>query len=201
MSEFLTRHHALEGFLTLPETNTTESKPVKVDILTNIQHVNIRGDSDNDVFLQAVKSVFGVSLPVIANTVVRDAHTIYWMGPDEWLVQSYESAAGLIEKFRDQETARGSTAVDVSDGSVMFRISGERAVDVLARGCTLDLHPQKFSNGQCAQTAIARTSVLLTSSAGDSAFEIVVRRTFAEYLALWLRHAAAEFGVKFSAIE
>ncbi len=29
-------------------------------------------------------------------------------------------------------------------------------------------------------------------------FEIVVRRTFAEYLALWFKHAAGEYRVRFS---
>ena len=201
MSDLLVSHHALEGFLAQPETNTTESAALTVDILPSANYVNIRGHSNDEAFLNAVRSTFGMSLPVSANTVARDVHSIYWMGPDEWLIQTDEAAASLIDTFRKDNTGHGSSAVDVGDGYVSLRIAGARAADVLSKGCTLDLHPNEFTTGQCAQTAIARAAVLLAPAANGPGFDVVVRRTFAEYLALWLRHAAAEYGVMFRAPE
>jgi heterotetrameric sarcosine oxidase gamma subunit len=65
----------------------------------------------------------------------------------------------------------------------------------LAKGCTLNLSPAAFTDGDCAQTGISRTSVLLANT--NDVINIIVRRSFAEYLALWLQHAGAELGIRF----
>src|SRR3546814_20118664 len=50
---------------------------------------NIRGNSAEPEFVQAIKDVVGVELPVRPNTVaVGRAYALWWLGPDEWLAQS-----------------------------------------------------------------------------------------------------------------
>jgi len=50
-----------------------------------LDHLNIRGSSDNAKFILAVKKILGVSLPTHANTFnAADDHTILWLGPNEW---------------------------------------------------------------------------------------------------------------------
>ncbi len=62
--------------------------------------------------------------------------------------------------------------------------------DVLARGCPLDLHPRAFKPGQCAQSHYFKSSIVLIPT-GDDAFEIVVRRSFADYFVRIMLDAAA----------
>lgn len=62
--------------------------------------------------------------------------------------------------------------------------------DVLARGCPLDLHPRVFKPGQCAQSHYFKTSIVLVPT-GDDAFEIVLRRSFADYFVRIMLDAAA----------
>ena len=79
-----------------------------------------------------------------------------------------------------------------------MRINGPRVRDVLAKGCTLDFHPAEFEVGACAQSGLAKANILIGLIDEKPVFEIVVRRSFAEYLVLWLEHAATEYNVEFS---
>ena len=76
----------------------------------------------------------------------------------------------------------------------MINLSGENARDALAKGCTLDLHPRVFTQGQCAQTLIAGANATIHCVDAAPSLDIIVRRSFAEYLALWLHDAAQEYG-------
>ncbi|EEP84790.1 sarcosine oxidase gamma subunit [Burkholderia mallei GB8 horse 4] len=64
-----------------------------------------------------------------------------------------------------------------------------RARDVLARGCPLDLHPRVFGVGQCAQSHYFKASITLVPT-GDDSYDIVVRRSFADYFCRIMLDAA-----------
>ena len=99
--------------------------------------------------------------------------------------------AGVLEA-QLAEAVQGSyaAAVDVGSGYTVVEISGERVRDVLARGCPLDLHPRMFKPGQCAQSHYFKSSIVLIPT-GDDAFEIVLRRSFADYFVRIMLDAAA----------
>jgi sarcosine oxidase subunit gamma len=65
---------------------------------------------------------------------------------------------------------------------------------VLAKGCSIDLHPVVFGRGRAAQTSVGLAGVILLamSDAGEE-FLLLVRSSFAGYLANWLLDAAEEF--------
>jgi sarcosine oxidase subunit gamma len=128
-------------------------------------------------------------------------HRVYWLGPDEWLiVTSINGTRELVTELREALSGQHASVAELSGGQIAMRINGPRVRDVLAKGCTLDLHPAEFAVGACAQSGLAKANVLIGRFDEESGFEIVVRRSFAEYLALWLEHAAAEFNVGFSVI-
>jgi sarcosine oxidase subunit gamma len=83
--------------------------------------------------------------------------------------------------------------VDNSSGLTMIRISGANAANLLATDCPLDLHPSQFKHGQCAQTRLARAGMTLSPLADGSGFDVIIRRSFADYLLLWLQDAAVAF--------
>jgi sarcosine oxidase subunit gamma len=56
--------------------------------------------------------------------------------------------------------------------------------------------------GACAQSGLAKASMLIGRiDDAEPVFEIIVRRSFADYVLRWLNHAAADFGVEFSATQ
>ena len=82
----------------------------------------------------------------------------------------------------------------MGDGLVVVRLHGLGARELLARGCTLDLHPRAFPPWRCAQTLCAKADVIIQAvDAGDdeAAFDLIVRRSFADYLWRWLADASS----------
>jgi sarcosine oxidase subunit gamma len=154
--------------------------------------VNIRGDVRDAAFIDAVQSVLGTSVPVTPNTVARaNEYDVLWLGPDEWLVRSNEARVATLEaKFKRAFAGVFATAVDVGSGYTVLEVSGMRVRDVLSRGCPLDLHPRVLAPGRCAQSHYFKASIVLVPTA-DDAFEVLVRRSFADYCCRIMLDAAA----------
>ncbi|WER50245.1 sarcosine oxidase subunit gamma [Cupriavidus sp. WKF15] len=155
--------------------------------------VNVRGDLSDPAFVDAFEGVVGCCPPAAPNTVARSAeYDVLWLGPDEWLVRSNGPVpTGVLEpKLAGAIAGAYAAAVDVGSGYTVVEISGERVREVLARGCPLDLHPRVLRPGQCVQSHYFKASIVLVPTAADR-FEIVVRRSFADYFCRIMLDAAA----------
>jgi sarcosine oxidase, subunit gamma len=191
----LPRTHPLEAwsaaFAGLPES-------VGVTVEPYVAMVDVRVPA---VTPEAVERL-GVDLPTEPNTwVPADAgsdrpvpdHAV-WLGPDEWLLTSTAEAPGELEaRVRAAVVPLGGAAADVSAQRITLRLTGERVRDVLATGCAIDLHPRVFGRGRSAQTTLGLAGVVLLAlgDAGDD-YLVLVRSSFAGYLADWLLDAALE---------
>ena len=141
-------------------------------------------------------AALGVDLPTAPNTwVPTGTGRAVWLGPDEWLLSSTtETPEELEARVRAAVVGLGGSATDVSAQRIGLRLTGARVRDVLAKGCSIDLHPRVFGRGRSAQTTLGQAGVVLLglSDAGDD-YVVLVRSSFAGYLADWLLDAALEF--------
>ncbi|GLU31905.1 sarcosine oxidase subunit gamma [Trinickia caryophylli] len=157
-----------------------------------LELVNLRGDPRDEAFMAAVQAALGTRVPVAPNTVARGTECdVLWLGPDEWLVRSSEARATQLEaKLAAAVAGMFACAVDVGSGYTVLEASGDKVRDVLARGCPLDLHPAVLPLGRCVQSHYFKASIVLMPTA-DNTFEIVVRRSFADYFCRIMLDAAA----------
>jgi sarcosine oxidase subunit gamma len=161
--------------------------------------INLRGDTCNASFLTAVATVLDQELPVKSNAMSIAKHRIYWLGPDEWLIVTpKKECAGILARLHEALANLSTALNDVSGGYVLLRLSGKNTREVLAKGCTLDFHPDVFPIEQCAQSGLAKATVLIGHIDDDPSYEVIVRRSFSEYLCLWLQSVGAEHGTGFS---
>ncbi|MFM0594975.1 sarcosine oxidase subunit gamma [Paraburkholderia dilworthii] len=160
-----------------------------------LELVNVRGDTRDAAFMQAMESVLGCRPPEKANTIARgNGYELLWLGPDEWLVRSATAhdatrSAPLLAKLGAAFAGVFAAVVDIGSGYTVLEISGTRTREVLARGCPLDLHPKLFGEGQCAQSHYFKASMTLVPT-GANSFDIVVRRSFADYFVKMMLDAA-----------
>jgi sarcosine oxidase subunit gamma len=158
--------------------------------------VNLRVNPAGEAARRIGESL-GAPLPTVPNTV-RSAgrRDVLWLGPDEWLVIGPDGdAPALLALLRDGLGAEHGSVVDVSASRTTVELSGPSARDLLEKGCALDLHPRAFGAGRCAQSTLARAQVVLWQTSDEPAYRLLVRASFAGYLADWLIDAAGEYGV------
>jgi sarcosine oxidase subunit gamma len=191
MTDVQKKRHGLEVLLRDVSREKAAATAIDIRIQTGISQLNLRGNPEDSRFVSTVEDILGQALPTVPNTLSRAGHTVYWLGPDEWLVLSDNQA--LAELLRRPLEGMHASLNDLSGGQIALCIAGPAVRDVLAKGCTLDLHPRVFTQGMCAQSGLARASVLLGLVDEPDRFDIVVRRSFADYLVRWLRHASVEF--------
>ncbi|GEC10164.1 sarcosine oxidase subunit gamma [Streptomyces spinoverrucosus] len=179
----------------LAAATRTSGGAIRLAELPFLAQLNVRMDAKGAA-AEAVGLALDLQLPLQPNTVVRAGElTALWLGPDEWLlVGPPGSERDLESRIRQAAGDEFVSVIDVSAQRTTLLVTGPRAHDLLAHGCSLDLHPRAFGPGRCAQTTLGRTQVVLVARDDPRAgFWVLVRSTFAGYLADWLLDAATEY--------
>ncbi len=158
-------------------------------------HLTLRCNPENADQLAAVERVLGTRLPLKPLTSVEKGdYSIRWISPDEWLILVPGQEAFDIEsKFRD-EMAGHYSLVNSSGGSTVLELSGDNVVDLLKKCTPVDLHIKQFPVGKVVSTVFAKSAAVIRRI-DDKRFELVIRRSFADYIWLWIQDASREFGL------
>ncbi|WP_317786631.1 sarcosine oxidase subunit gamma [Actinoplanes sichuanensis] len=109
------------------------------------------------------------------------------LGPDEFLVVG---PPGSEDRLTAAYHGPDASVVDVSAQRTALDLSGPAVRELLAFGCSIDLHPRVFAIGDCAQTILAHTPVVLQRR--ESGFRVLVRSSFAAHLAAWILDVSPE---------
>jgi sarcosine oxidase, subunit gamma len=156
--------------------------------------VALRVDPRDDAARAAVETALRAALPQANRTIACAGGAALWLGPDEFLIISEPGEeASLVTTLSAALRGLRGAVVDVSDSRTIIALSGKQARDLLAKGSGLDLHPRSFAPGQCAQSFLAKVKIALRQLDDTPSYHIIVERSVAEYLFLWLADAAREF--------
>lgn len=154
--------------------------------------INLRGDAGADGFRSAVQGVLGVAPPTEPNTTASSGDvSLLWLGPNEWLATAPVEKHTVVDQLETALSRQHHSVIDVSEGRIVLELDGAHARAALAQELSLDLRPHSFGPGRCAQTGLARVPVIL-QQIDPARFRIFVRRSFAPYVADWLRSTIAE---------
>lgn len=183
-----------------PGTPMKRGNPTSVELEEIIfpEIINFRANPEQDGLVKAAGQALGQALPVVPNTTsTSDTHIAYWLSPDEWLIRSKDpmpEGGQLQRKLEGALAGQFFATTDQSSAYSVMQLRGPKARAVLAKGCPLDLHPSAIGPGRCAQSHYFRASVLLRPlDEANEAWEIIVRRSFADSTARVLLDAMAEY--------
>ncbi|MGW0761427.1 sarcosine oxidase subunit gamma [Streptomyces sp. NPDC002814] len=155
--------------------------------------VNLRVDPASDAD-DRIEQTLGAPLPrQCGDTTSSAAHTIVWLGPDEWLVLSQSEATALAAELKEALGGDPGSVVDVSANRTTLELTGPAARQVLEKGCPLDLHPRVFGPGRALSTTVGPVAVLLWQLDDAPTYRLFPRSSFADYLARWLIDAMSEY--------
>ncbi|MFG6158690.1 sarcosine oxidase subunit gamma [Halomonas sp. 1390] len=159
-------------------------------------HLTLRGGAI--VLDEALREVIGLGLPGEPLGLVQDEggeRSIQWISPDEWLLivpggEEFDIERRLREALGDAHFSISN----VGGGQTVLELSGEAAREVLMKSVSYDVHPSHFPVGKGVTTVFAKATVVLRRP-GEDRWELVIRRSFADYLYRWLLDAGAEYAI------
>lgn len=147
--------------------------------------LELRLRDPDEAVLAAVGTVLGVALPRTPNTFLGEEPRVAWLEPAAWLMLGRADPAALTSAC----AATVHHIADLGHSQASFSISGPASRDLLAMGCSLDLHPSVFGAGCCARSWLARVRVLIVKGARSDEFDVLVDASFATYLRAWFAEA------------
>ncbi len=183
------RHEPLAHLALAAQGKGPEDAAVVLRALPYQPSLILRGESDDEVFLEAARTGLGFDLPLAVNHVSKgDDVTAHWLGPNEWLLLGPIASGSLSQALAGSRHA----IVEHGEGRQIIALSGRRRRDVLAKLCPLDLAAPELAPGRCARSILAGCDMLLVPKAED-AYHIHVARSFADYAWRSLADAAREY--------
>lgn len=160
-------------------------------------HLVLRGNADDEAFRAGVERALGLALPLELGPLSIDEArgiSIQWMSPDEWLI-----IVPSGQEFPAEAALRGSLSghyavMNTSGGQTVLELSGPCVRELLMKCTPYDVHPRNFPVGKGVTSVFAKSSAVIRRVA-EERWELVIRRSFADYLFSWILDAAEEFGV------
>ena len=182
-------------FSPLSSKIAVDSKAVKLESVSFVGKINLRIKEEDSESRKIVSEFLRYDLPNFSGEVQGNNETrTAWLGPNEFLIHCLDAEKfNIINKIRDILGNGFYSVTDVSDYYITIRLSGEKSIEVLSKGCPLNFKQYLNIKDSCAQSYISKASVFIDRLADDQIFDISVRWSFAEYLWDWLEDASKEF--------
>lgn len=138
---------------------------------------------------------FGVAPAIEANKMSRNGRRrSLWLSPDESLLLCNRSDEKELTRRIGMALQGDHHAITVlSDAYSVYHLKGPKIRDMLAKGCSLDLHESVFIADCCAQTALSLAGIILACEARDEII-LICRTSFSDYLETYLKDASIEYG-------
>ena len=174
---------------------------LSIDWQTGLTVLSLRGEGES--IAKGVERATGVALPLKANaTVTHNGIRLVWVSPDDYFVIAPAGQAATLEAaLRDALLGQHFAVTDVSSGYHLLSLTGSGARSMLAQGCPLDLHSEKWGSGQCAGSHFFKASLRLWCTSDEPVFELLVRRSFAPYVNTMIKKASLELEVSRSGMD
>ena len=191
-------HHVTDAINAKGPTSAASTVTLAEMKLTGI--LVLRANASQDDLSVALNKVAGIALPETLKSTEDGAYCARWMAPDEWLL-----SCPNIETFDIEQSLRAAVdghiaIVNNTGGYSVMRLSGEDARNVLKKSTVYDVSLENFAPGKVVNTTLAKAQVTLRALP-DDAFELIIRRSFADYVWLWLQRAGREYNMQFKTQE
>jgi heterotetrameric sarcosine oxidase gamma subunit len=144
----------------------------------------------------ALEKRFGVGVPQPGQALQSKKLTVSWCGPGQLYAVSEMAAEGALASDLVSLLEGKAVVTDQSHARVTFRLSGEKATALLAKGGTsLDVHPLAFATGSSAKTVLAHVPAQIIHLVQDE-YDVSIPRSYAASFREWLLHQAEGFGLE-----
>jgi len=160
--------------------------------------LNLRGDINNKEFSSNVGKILGIILPVEVGSVIKKEEiSVISTGPNEWLIISnntvkseknnYDLENTLFEKISKKNFG---AVTNITDQFTIFSLTGSNISEILSKSSPFDF--DKLLDNHSAQTLLNNVDITIIKKDNENV-DLLVRRSFSEYLWSWLNDSARFF--------
>ena len=178
-----------------PIMDAKDYSQIKISEIEPIIKINLRGK--NRDFITRIGKELSIIPPTDPNTSSgNEKLNILWLSPDEWLLYSNDKIDlknnnSLDDKLFDQISKNKLGSVtNVTDHWVMINLRGNNVFELLSAGCPFNFNNFKNSKSAVTQTLLNHNDVIIHNK-NINDLNLFVRRSFANYLLLWINNAAS----------
>ena len=167
---------------------------IKISEVTNLsvfQVVQLNEDKNNSQNL----NISGLKFPTNPLSLVSNNETrILWQGPKNWLILSKHSQEDLLKELNKLDSLNYAVT-DISHSRTIIQLEGKKVVEVLKKGCPINIDQFKMNNSfNSIYNGITITVDILQE--GVEKIRIYSLRSFGESLYHSLTDSSLEFGYK-----
>lgn len=132
----------------------------------------------------------------------QDGVLVIGSGPGEWLLLGKAGTAALIaDRVRGLGDGEFVTAVDLTHGRALMRLTGHDAARALSKVCAVDLSDLVTPDGAAFRTSVAKVATDVVrddagGGAGEPSYLVHCERSSGQYLFECLLDAGREFGIE-----
>ena len=160
--------------------------------------LNLRGDINNKEFSSNVGKLLGIILPLEVGSVVKKEEiTVISTSPNEWLIISNnivksKSNNNTLENVLFEKISQKNfgAVTNITDQFTIFSLTGSNISEILSKSSPFDF--DKLSNNHSAQTLFNNVDITIIKK-DNANIDLLVRRSFSEYLWAWLNDSARFF--------
>jgi sarcosine oxidase subunit gamma len=152
----------------------------------------LRGNAGDKNFKQAIENTLACELPTVLQCIYNDDLSIRWISPDEWLIVCAGDTAFKLETSLRKVLGGHYSICNISGGQTLLVLSGAHARDVLMKSTSYDVSGCQFPVGKVVTTTVSKSQAIICRK-DENVWELIIRRSFADYIWLWLQDAGAEF--------
>ncbi len=165
-----------------------EGPLVSIKELGAVGMVTIRGDFSSAVFAAAIEKVCGGPIPAQR----KFTGSLGWMSPDELIWTGiYAEAQTIVAALTTDLGDEHHLVVNVSDARAVFRLTGQGARELIAKGAPVDMSPAAFAAGDLRRSHIGQVAAAFWMDS-DEGLTLVCFRSFAGYMFDWLSASAKD---------
>ena len=125
-----------------------------------------------------------------------DNYLIVPLAKGRWLI--FALYRGQVADPSAMQLPTGAYLADVSHAYTVLEISGPSVDEFMRKGCRINLNPEIFTTGMCAQTLVAEVSVLLLKKDEQPTYILIIPSGYSKSFWQWIEEAAAEFGINYT---
>ncbi|EJL30857.1 sarcosine oxidase gamma subunit [Novosphingobium sp. AP12] len=141
--------------------------------------------------IAAVSTLLNLPLPDTSQVAERGESRVFRVAPGEWMLVGV-AATNVERQLAEADADLGLWhCAEMTDAYTVLTLTGQDARDLLAKGCSLDMHPRALAAGHCAGTLLAQIDLLVHKVTEDR-YELYCDRSWAGHVVAWLQQTETE---------